>query len=411
MGRLQQPARFVAGLHGQRAVTAYHGLVGGDAMAQLQLPRGRRDPYAIYERLRGVGPMAPTRLGNWATVSHAVCEEVLRDRRFGARPADWQPGPADVDVSFLDMNPPDHTRLRRLVAPAFTARRVVDYRPLVERTAHGLLDRAGARFDLVRAFAAPLPIAVISELLGVPAEERSAFARYGAVIGSSLDGVRGLAHARALLAANTELEALFGRLFALRRHRPGPDLISAVVAGEGESRLRPAEMVPLCVLLLVAGFETTVNLVGNAVLALTRHPEQWALLRAEPDRAAAAVEETLRWDPPVQRTARFALTDLELAGVSVRAGQVVVTLLGGANRDPDVYPHADRFDLTRPRGAEHLAFSAGIHYCLGAPLARLEAAVALRALAERLPGLHRTGPALRRRSITIRGPRRLPVAA
>jgi cytochrome P450 len=213
-----------------------------------------------------------------------------------------------------------------------------------------------------------------------------------------------------LLQADAGLERLFEQLFEQRRREPAEDVISSVVAAEGDA-IAPAEMVPICVLLFIAGFETTVNLVSNAVLALLAHPEQWAALRADPALAAGAVEEVLRYDPPVQRTGRVALGDVELDGVTVRRGEYVVTLTAAANRDPDAYPDPARFDITRAAPVEHLAFSSGIHYCLGAPLARIEAAVALAALAERLPGLRVTGRVVRRNASTIRGPLHLPVVA
>src|SRR4051812_44956073 len=248
-------------------------------------------------------------MGNWVTTSHRVGGLVLRDRRFGVRRID---GPAvdpaeEFDLSFLDMNPPDHTRLRRLAQPAFSPRRMAGYRPRIEATVDRLLDRAEAagQFDLVSALAAPLPIAVITDLLGIPAADAERFARYGTVIVSALDGIRSLSHAARLQAAEAELVTLFEGLFALRRREPADDIVSQVVAAEGD-QVRPAEMIPLCVLLLVAGFETTVNLIGNAVNALLDHPAQWEALRADPAAMARkAVEETLRFDPPVQRTGRF----------------------------------------------------------------------------------------------------------
>lgn len=235
------------------------------------------------------------------------------------------------------------------------------------------------------------------------------FSRYGAVIGSALDGIHSLTHAARLRAADNELKDLFEGLFALRRRQPADDIVSRLVAAEGD-QIQPREMLPMCVLLLVAGFETTVNLVGNAVNALLEHPAQWDALCADPaGLAAAAVEETLRWDPPVQRTARCALEDLELDGHPVHRGQFVVTLLAAANRDPAVYPDADKFDIHRRSGVDHLAFSSGIHYCVGQPLARLEATVALQRLAERMPGLRRAGVLKRRTSSIVRGPIRFPV--
>jgi cytochrome P450 len=314
--------------------------------------------------------------------------------------------------SILNLDPPDHTRLRRLVAPAFSPRQMAGYRPRIEKTVHELLDAVPAhgRFDLVSSFAAPLPIAVISDLLGVPHSRADDFARYGATIGSALDGIKSLRHARALMQANAELAALFEEIFALRRREPSDDVIGTIVAAAG-STVRPAEMVPLCTLLLIAGFETTVNLISNGTLALLENSQQWQALCDDPTLAPSAVEEVLRYDPPVQRTGRIALEEVSLHGVQVRRNQLVLTLLGAAGRDPDVYDHPARFDITRAQPVEHLAFSSGIHYCLGQPLARLEASIAFEALAPRLPRLRRAGRVVRRDSATIRGPLHLPVAS
>jgi len=286
------------------------------------------------------------------------------------------------------------------------------YRPRIERTVDELLDRAAAagEFDLVPAYAAPLPIAVITDLLGIPDADTEAFSRYGRVIGSALGGVRSLRHARELQANLVKLRTLFTDLFELRRREPGDDVISLLVAAEGD-QIKPAEMMPMCVLLLVAGFETTVNLIGNGVLALLDHPEQWDALRADPALAPRAVEEVLRYDPPVQRTVRVALEPVELVGRTVRKGQLVSTLIGAANRDPEVYERPGAFDIARQPEVDHLAFSSGIHYCVGQPLATLEATIALRLLAERMPRLRRVGPVKRRNATIIRGPIHLPVAA
>jgi cytochrome P450 len=286
------------------------------------------------------------------------------------------------------------------------------YTALIEKTVQQLLDDLPAEggFDLVSEFAAPLPIAVVSDLLGVPTEHADQFARWGATIGTALDGVKGVRHLAALMKANAGLERLFTGLFDERRRAPGEDVISTVVTAEGE-RITPAEMVPICVLLFIAGFETTVNLVSNGVLALLDHPEQWAALGTDPALAPGAVEEILRFDPSVQRTGRVALVDTELEGKALRRGDYVVTLTAAANRDPDVYAEPARFDITRTPAVEHLAFSSGVHYCLGAPLARSEATIALAALAERFPNLRQAGRIVRRNASTIRGPLRLPVTA
>jgi cytochrome P450 len=413
MSQLGQAIAFASRLYRDRAGVFGAGYLRRDPMALLQLRPGRVNPYAVYDRLRERGPLTPTRLGNWVSTSHRVCDCVLRDRRFGARPEDQPAGPDEFDLSFLGMNPPDHSRLRRLALPAFSPRAVATYQGRIERTVGDLLDQAEAagRFDLVSGFAAPLPIAVITNLLGIPDSSSADFARHGMVFGSALDGIKSMRHARQLQASDVELEQLFENLFALRRREPRDDIVSRLVAAEGD-QISPAEMLPMCNLLLVAGFETTVNLISNAVLALLGHPRQWQALCADAARLAPrAVEEVLRWDPPVQRTGRVALEPLELAGRHVRKGQQVVTLIGAANRDPEVYDRPEVFDILREvPGPGHLAFSSGIHYCLGQPLARLEATIALRMLAERMPGLALAGRVKRRNATTIRGPVRLPVA-
>jgi len=407
--RLTRVLVFTGGLYRQKALLACAGYMGRDPMAQLQLRPGRVNPYAVYDRLRARGPLTPTRLGHWVSTSHSVCESVLRDRRFAVRPEDTEPGQAGM--SFLSMNPPDHTRLRRLAMPAFSPKAVAGYTGRIERTAADLLDAASVagRFDLVSGFAAPLPIAVITDLLGIPDSRSADFARYGMLIGSALGGITSLRHARQLLAARGEMRLLFRHLSELRRREPRDDIVSRLVAAEGD-QIKPDEMLPMCNLLLVAGFETTVNLISNAVLALLAHPAQWQALCADPDGLAPqAVEEVLRWDPPVQRTGRFALESLELAGQPVHKGQRVTTLIGAANRDPEAYDHPDTFDIMRRDGAANLAFSSGIHYCLGHALARSEAAISLRLLAERMPDLAPAGTVKRRKATIIRGPVRLPV--
>ncbi len=249
---------------------------------------------------------------------------------------------------------------------------------------------------------------MITDLLGVPAENSAAFARYGATIGSALAGPQSVAHVVRLIEADRQLKRVLTEVFEHRRREPGDDLVSRLLASEGDE-LSPAELAPLCLLLLLAGFETTVNLIGNTVLALLDRPDQWQAVVADPSLAAAAVEETLRWDAPVQRTFRAPTVDVELAGVEVPRGSMVMLFLAGANRDPAAFPDPDRYDLTRAGGAEHLGFAAGIHYCLGAPLARLEAVVAVERLVQRFPRLQQTGRLRRRNGTVIRGPQELVV--
>lgn len=413
MSDLSHTIKFASDLYRTRARTAIAAYVQREPMARLRLRPGRENPYAVYDRIRSGGTMVPTPLGNWASTSHRVCGSVLRDKRFGVRPQEDANVMDDFDLSFLERNPPDHTRLRRLAQPAFSPRGIESYRDRIEGVVGELLDEADrqGRFDLVSGLAAPLPIAVITQLLGIPDARSAEFAQYGAVIGSALDGIKSLRHAQQLQRNDAKLTALFEDLFTLRRREPRDDVISRLLAADGD-QIKPSELRPMCGLLLIAGFETTVNLIGNAVLALLDNPEQWAALCADPQGLAPrAVEEALRFDPPVQSTMRVALEPLELDGRKVHKGQWVVILIGAANRDPEAYDHPDVFDLHRDPGPEHLAFSAGIHYCIGQALARLEGAVALQMLAERMPNLRRAGALKRRNATTIRGPQRFMVAA
>jgi cytochrome P450 len=403
---LTRTIAFASQLYRDKTAVAYTGYVRRDPVSRLSLRPGRANPYPLYEQLRARGTLTPTRQGNWATTSHRVSSAVLRDRRFGVAPPDG------FEMSFLGKNPPDHARLRRVATPAFSPKAVATYTARVEQVAGQLLDEAATKeaFDLVSAFSAPLPIAVITALLGIPDSDVETFTRYGVLIGGALDGIRSLSHAAQLQSASAELQQLFENLFALRREQPQDDVVSHIVAAEG-SQVQPAEMLPICFLLLIAGFETTVNLISNGVIALLSHPEQWKALCADPEGLAQkAVEETLRYDPPVHLTDRDAFEPVELEGQRIGTGQKVITLLAAANRDPEVYVNPAVFDLSRENPVPHLAFSSGIHYCLGQPLATLEARIAFRLLAERLPGLRQAGPVKRRNATIIRGPLSLPVA-
>ncbi len=367
----------------------------------LERLTGHEDPHPTYERLRALGPLTGDD-GLWFTTSHPVANRILRDRRFGVRFSDGS-SPANgslLSESFLELDPPDHTRLRRLAAPAFSPKKIDEYRARVEKVADALLDRE--EFDLIGDFAAPLPISVISDLLGIPDADTAEFADYGALVAASIDtGVTA-----DMADANDKVLELFDRLIAQRRRTPGDDVISSLVAAETEEKLTSREMLDTLVLLLVAGFETTVNLIGNGTRALLDHPSQWELFKADPELASAVVEETLRWAPPVQMTSRIAH---ERVG-GIGEDEVVTLLIGAANRDPEVYPEAHRFDVTREHKPEHLAFSSGVHYCLGATLARMEGEVAFRALARRMPDLRQTGPVVFRDSVVIRGMKSMPVS-
>ena len=290
---------------------------------------------------------------------------------------------------MLFKNPPDHTRLRGLVHKAFTPRRVEQMRSQIQAITDGLLDRvqAAGRADLIAELAYPLPVTVIAAMLGVPAEDHAQFHAWSDALAHSLDLTEDPeVYTRASRAA-VALTAYLRTIIEQRRRQPQDDLLSALIlAEEGGGRLSEDELYATVTLLLVAGHETTVNLIGNGVLALLRHPDQLRRLRDEPGLIRTAVEELLRYDSPVQATSRVARADLEIGGHTIRAGQQVSFLLGAANHDPARFADPTRLDLSRDPNP-HLAFGSGIHYCLGAPLARLEGQIAINTLVQRLPGL------------------------
>ncbi|HEU5484930.1 MAG TPA: cytochrome P450 [Microlunatus sp.] len=406
---VREQIRFLTAFAKERAVLRYGAHLRRDPLSRLHLNEGRRNPYPIYDEVRARGRLIRSTAGVWTTASHDVCEQVLRDRRFGVemRAEDQRSG--SPQLSFLEMDPPDHTRLRRFVMPTFSPRAVAGFDPRITEIIGGLLDAVpgDGGFDLVADFAAPMPIAVITRLLGIPDASSAEFERYGATFGSALGGLQSLRHARELFEAQKQLQRIFTELMEVRRAEPADDVISRLVTAPGE-QITPDDMVPMCTLLLIAGFETTVNLIGNTVHALLQRPHLWRRLVDDPRLVDAAVEETLRFDPPVQRTARVAHADVEVAGRRVAAGELVITLIGGAGRDPQVVDRPDEFDLDRDR-RDHLAFSAGLHYCVGAPLAKLEASIAVRELVTRFPDLVIDGRAERRGGTLIRGLASLPV--
>ncbi|TFV53382.1 cytochrome P450 [Blastococcus sp. TF02A-35] len=431
LGPLARPTRTAmrwAVRHGLPAVYLSRSARRGDPVGRLMRDRALREqPYETYEQVRARGPLSPSSLG-WVTTAHPVAQEVLRSEQFGVgwdrsaapKVIRWalefgdDPGAAGVaePPSMLVVDPPDHTRFRRLVSRAFTPRATAAFEPAIRRTADALLDdleRREATVDLIGTYAAQLPVLVIAELLGVPTERREDFLRWGAAAAATLDPGLPL---RRYLAAERALRAMHGFLdehFARLRRDPGEDLVSRLVTLPPEEALTDRELHATVLLLLGAGFETTVNLLGNAVVLLDAHRDQWDGLRADPAGWDGAVEEVLRLDSPVQLTGRTAKADVQLGGRTVRAGTRVTLLLGAANRDPDVFPDPSRFDVTRANAREHLAFSGGIHYCVGAGLARLEGVVGLRALSERFPELRVAGTPERRDLQTLRGFERLPV--
>ena len=387
-----------------------------------------RDPYPHYDRLRTTDPMHLTPFGAYVASRHAEVSLVMRDKRFGKDYVERTKRRYGPDIMeepvfrsmshwMLQQDPPDHTRLRGLVVKAFTARRVEDMRPRIQEIVDQTLDRIApqGRMDLIEDFAFRLPVTIICDMLGIPEEHREVFYT------SSRDGGRLLdpvpltrAEIDKANAGNLMAQMYFQQLFELRRKNPGDDLTTQLVQAEEDgSKLSNEELTANIILLFGAGHETTVNLIGNGLLALHRNPDQLVLLKANPDLMTNAVEEFLRYDSSVQLTGRVALQDIDdLGGKKIPKGEAVLCLLGSANRDPAVYPdHPGRLDVTRPK-IRPLSFGGGIHLCLGAQLARIEAEVAISTLLRRLPDLRlddAENPEWRP-TFVLRGLKRLPAS-
>lgn len=396
-------------------------------LLQLLDPANRADPYRLCAQFRDRGPLQLPDANLAVFLSYRDCDEVLRHPSSSSENANSTVAKQQAEAGtapprqgppgFLFLDPPDHTRLRKLVSKAFAPRVVSALQPDIRSLVDGLLDRVAEKgqFEVVEDFAYPLPVAVISRLLGVPLEDEPQFSRASALLAQALDPFSTITGVPAEVAnerqqAGTWLRDYFHGLIDKRRSRPGEDLLSGLIAvEESGDQLTEEEIVSTCNLLLIAGHETTVNLIGNAVLAMLRNPGQWAALGADADRAPAIVEETLRYDPPVQLAGRIALADMVIGGVEVPAGDVMMLLLAGANRDPAEYDRPDVFDPDR-KNLRHLGFGRGAHYCLGAPLARLEASVALAAVAARFPNARLDGEPQYKTNVTLRGLSQLTLA-
>lgn len=401
-------------------------MAAGEETARLIVdPVVTAEPWEAYDALRAKGRLVDNGIV-LNTAHHDVALACLRSPDMGVVGGPGGRNPAGLRLavaaagrgplgpvtppSMLAVDAPDHTRYRKLVTRAFTAKAVARLRTRTEEVAAGLLDALGrssaesGRADLVADYAALLPATVIAEMLGAPVEMRRQFLEWGEGGALSLDAGLSWSEFRRTERDLAALQHWMLGHFEHVRRNPGDDILSNLVHAHTEDGvLSTDELTSIAMLLLAAGFETTVNLIGNGTALLTAHPEQLALLREDPARWPGAVDEVLRLDSPVQRTGRIALRDTELAGERVRAGRAVVVMLGGANRDPAVFEDPARFDVTRPNAAEHIAFSSGIHYCLGAALARMEGEVGLRALFDRFPDLALEGPPHRRPTRVLRG--------
>ncbi len=381
------------------------------------------DPYPMYQRLQADDPVHHSPLGFWVLTRYADVIASLRDPRLIKEPIAafvaarfGMQMPPGLGLSMLDRDPPDHTRLRGLVSKAFTPKALERLRPDIQRIVNGLLDAVDGHgeMDLIDEFAYPLPVNVICDMLGVPVKDHERFKQWGLDIARGLDAIMLPPEsevAQRSMAGRRALAAYFRELIAQRRASPRDDMLSALIAAEeAGDKLNEDELLATCILLLVAGHETTVNLIGNGTLALLRHPAELRRLRDDPRIIGTAVEELLRFDGPVQRTARIPSEDIVIGGRTIPKGEMVMPFLGAADRDSAQFPDPQRLDLTRADN-RHIAFGMGVHFCLGAPLARMEGQIAINTLLQRLPKLAlATDKPEFRQSLTLRGLQSLPVS-
>ncbi|MXW09318.1 MAG: cytochrome P450 [Gammaproteobacteria bacterium] len=383
-------------------------------------PRFVADPYPLYRQLRDRDPIHRSIFADQVVVSrYADIDRILRDHRnFGNDFSKVTSSEGSIATrkkltpSMLAQDPPDHTRLRALVNRAFTPRQVARMEDYIRATAHTLLDKIGdaREFDLMKAFAVPLPTIVIARMIGVPERDLERFKVWSDDLARALEPFLSPEEEEKVYRAARQFAEYFTAIIEQRRREPRDDLVSRLVEAEDAGdKLTAKETRVMLRLLLTAGNETTTNLIGNGVRALLRHPDQLALLRERPQLIPSAVEELLRYDPPVQLDMRVALRDMELGGLAVSEGTMITLLIGSANHDPERFPEPEVLDITR---SDHpnISFGRGIHHCLGAPLARLEGRVALEVLLERFPRLgFGTRPPKYRPSIVLRGLEHLDV--
>jgi cytochrome P450 len=391
------------------------------SLPELVPPGEWADPHPHYHRLRAEKPI--WWIPEWdefVFTRFADCERILRDPTMSSDPATRRVPPPILDFgpgmerprTLLLMDPPDHTRLRKLVSKAFTPRTVEVLRPHVAELVHRMLDEVEpSGFDLIAGLGYPLPVTVICELLGIPPEDQHLFGPWSSAASRLVDGELTPEELQTGVMALMQIINYLNGILDERRAHPRDDLLSALLAAEeAGDKLSEEELRSTVVLLFLAGHETTTNLIGNGTVALLRHRDQWDRLIADPSLAPGAVEEVLRYDGPAHLTARTATVELEIDGVHIEPGQGLLTLIAAANRDPARFPDPDRLDITRP-DPHHLAFSQGAHYCLGAALARLEGQEVFKALPQRFPGLELTEEPVHRDHFILRGYRAIHVAA
>lgn len=417
----------MSGATEQPAALEYGGGGVDEITREMATPEFHQNPYPLYARMRREHPVYRSPRGVWYLTRYADVDAALRDLRLSkdhARMRRWyarQTGRADLDRlrdrfgrSMLHADPPEHTRLRKLANKAFTARRTEGLRPRIGAIVDELLDAAvaaGPAMELIGAFAYPLPITVICELIGIPPGDRHRVRTWSRQLVNQTAAVLTPDACQRIEQVAEEFEEYLRDLIGKRRAEPADDILSALVAvAQSDERLTENELLSTCYLLLVAGHETTVNLIGNGTLALLRHPDQLRRLRQDPTLIRSAVEELLRYDSSVQLVTRIVVGQVEVGGQTLGDGEFVFALLAAANRDPDCFPDPDRLDLGRANN-RHLSFGNGPHFCLGAPLARLEGEVAIGALVRRLPALRLDTDTIEwRPKPALRGLERLPVA-
>jgi cytochrome P450 len=394
-----------------------------EALFNPLTPEFHANPYPFYQRMRETDPVHLSPLGLWVLTRYDDCVTSLRDPRFGrdgfeailSAQYGEESETGRLPRSMLFRDPPDHTRLRSLVNRAFTPRVIEGMRGQIQAVVDRLLDQVARRghMDVIADLAYPLPVTVICDMLGVPVGDHEQMRDWSSDIIRSLDAI-GIPSDDSVVergrVGRRGIADYFRALLPERRRQPRADLLSSLIAVEEQGdRLTEGELLATCVLLFIAGHETTVNLIGNGLLALLRHPEELERLRSGPGLIGSAVEELLRFDSPVQRTARITSAEVEVGGKTLPPGAFVVTAIGAANRDPRHFPDPDRLDIGRSDN-RHIAFGFGIHFCLGAPLARVEGQLALGTLMRRMPKLRLASPDLEwRESSTLRGLKALPV--
>lgn len=387
-------------------------------------PNFRINPYPTYRRILEEQPAGESPLGIFVFARYADCLAILRDQRFSSdfRKADGFEPPEgygserelDENRPFLFLDPPDHKRLRGLVSKAFTPKTIEGLKPRIQEVVDELIDDAegGNEADLIEVLAYPLPVIVISEMLGVPSEDHDQFKQWSDELARSLDPEFTVSEEQLQrrMDAAKSFRSYFAGLIEERRREPANDLLTALIAAEDEGdKLTEDELLTTCILILVAGHETTVNLIANGALALLKNRDQFELLSDSPELIKTAVDELLRYDPPVQFTGRVALEDVDVAGLTVPKGRAAFALLAASNRDPAQFSDPERLDIRRDPN-NHLSFGMGIHHCLGAPLARAEGQIAIGTLVRRLPKLELATDQLEyKENVVLRGLASLPV--